>query len=48
MFGFNDGSISILTLLAGVSGGALSRGQKLIAGAISMAIGGLNILEIRN
>ena len=46
MFGFNDGSISTLALLAGVTGGALARSQILIAGfsgvvagAISMAIG---------
>jgi VIT1/CCC1 family predicted Fe2+/Mn2+ transporter len=46
VFGFNDGSISTLALLAGVTGGALIRGQILIAGfsgvvagAISMAIG---------
>ncbi|NIR87054.1 hypothetical protein GWO13_05555 [Candidatus Bathyarchaeota archaeon] len=46
VFGFNDGSISTLALLAGVTGGALARGQILIAGisgvvagAVSMAIG---------
>jgi predicted membrane protein (TIGR00267 family) len=46
VFGFNDGSISTLALLAGVTGGALARGHILIAGfsgvvagAISMAIG---------
>jgi predicted membrane protein (TIGR00267 family) len=46
VFGFNDGSISTLALLAGVTGGALMRGQILIAGfsgviagAISIAIG---------
>ncbi|MGQ9588333.1 MAG: VIT1/CCC1 transporter family protein [Thermoplasmata archaeon] len=46
VFGFNDGSISTLALLSGVTGGALARGQALIAGlsgviagAISMAIG---------
>ena len=46
VFGFNDGSISTLALLAGVTGGALAHGQILvagfsgvIAGAISMAIG---------
>ena len=46
VFGFNDGSVSTLALLAGVTGGALARGQILvagfsgvIAGAISMAIG---------
>ena len=46
VFGFNDGSISTLALLAGVTGGALERRQILIAGfsgvvagAISMAIG---------
>jgi VIT1/CCC1 family predicted Fe2+/Mn2+ transporter len=46
VFGFNDGSVSTLALLAGVTGGALARGQLLIAGfsgviagAISMAIG---------
>jgi hypothetical protein len=46
VFGFNDGSISTLALLAGVTGGALARGQILVAGfsgvtagAISMAIG---------
>lgn len=46
VFGFNDGSISTLALLAGITGGALARGQILfagisgvIAGAISMAIG---------
>jgi VIT1/CCC1 family predicted Fe2+/Mn2+ transporter len=46
VFGFNDGSVSTIALLAGVTGGALARGQILIAGfsgvvagAISMAIG---------
>ncbi len=46
VFGFNDGSISTLALLAGVTGGALAHGQILVAGfsgvvagAISMAIG---------
>lgn len=46
VFGFNDGSVSTLALLAGVTGGALAHGQILvagfsgvIAGAISMAIG---------
>ena len=46
VFGFNDGSISTLALLAGVTGGALAHGRILvagfsgvIAGAISMAIG---------
>jgi predicted membrane protein (TIGR00267 family) len=46
VFGFNDGAISTLALLAGVTGGALARGQILIAGisgvvagAISMGIG---------
>lgn len=46
VFGFNDGSISTLALLAGVTGGALARAQILVAGisgvvagAVSMAIG---------
>ena len=46
VFGFNDGSISTLALLAGVTGGALARSGILIAGisgviagAISMGIG---------
>jgi VIT1/CCC1 family predicted Fe2+/Mn2+ transporter len=46
VFGFNDGSISTLALLAGVTGGALSQGNVIvaglagvIAGAISMGIG---------
>lgn len=46
VFGFNDGSISTLALLAGVTGGALAHGDILIAGvsgvvagAISMGIG---------
>ncbi|MFP3985615.1 MAG: VIT1/CCC1 transporter family protein [Candidatus Bathyarchaeia archaeon] len=46
IFGFNDGSISTLALLAGVTGGALARSDILIAGiagviagAISMGIG---------
>ncbi len=46
IFGFNDGSISILALLAGVTGGALAQGSIIIAGisgvvagAISMGIG---------
>jgi len=46
VFGFNDGSISTLALLAGVTGGALARGDILVAGfsgiaagSISMAIG---------
>jgi len=33
VFGFNDGSISTLALLAGVTGGALARDQILIARA---------------
>ena len=46
VFGFQDNSIAILALLAGVIGGSLQRGQILlaglaavIAGAISVAIG---------
>ncbi len=46
IFGFNDGSISILALLAGVTGGALAQGSIIVAGisgvvagAISMGIG---------
>ena len=46
VFGLNDGSISTLALLAGVTGVSLAKGQILIvgisgmiAGAISMAIG---------
>jgi VIT1/CCC1 family predicted Fe2+/Mn2+ transporter len=46
VFGFNDGSISTLALLSGVTGGALAHGQAVVAGiagvvggAISMAIG---------
>ncbi len=46
VFGFNDAAISILALIAGVIGGALTRGQAIVAelsgiigGAISMAIG---------
>ncbi|HEX9906980.1 MAG TPA: VIT1/CCC1 transporter family protein [Thermoplasmata archaeon] len=46
VFGFNDGSISTLALLSGVTGGALTHGQALVAGisgvvagAISMGIG---------
>jgi predicted membrane protein (TIGR00267 family) len=46
VFGFNDGSVSTLALLAGVTGGALSHGNIIIAGlsgviagAISMGIG---------
>lgn len=46
VFGFNDGSISILALLAGVTGGALAQNQIIVAGisgvvagAISMGIG---------
>lgn len=46
VFGFNDGSISTLALLSGVTGGALTHGQTIIAGtagvvagAISMGIG---------
>ncbi len=46
VFGFNDGSVSTLALLAGVTGGALSQGNIIaaglsgvIAGAISMGIG---------
>ena len=46
VFGFNDGTISTLALLAGVTGATLTQGQILIAGlsgvvagAISMAIG---------
>lgn len=39
VFGFNDGVISILALLAGVIGGSLTRGQTIVA-ALSGAIGG--------
>ncbi len=46
VFGFQDNSIAILAMLAGVTGGSLQRGQILmaglaavIAGAISVAIG---------
>jgi len=46
VFGFNDGSISTLALLSGVTGGALTHGQAIVAGvsgvvagAISMGIG---------
>ncbi|MEM0343734.1 MAG: VIT1/CCC1 transporter family protein [Thermoplasmata archaeon] len=46
VFGFNDGSISTLALLAGVTGGALTHGQAIVAGisgvvagATSMGIG---------
>jgi VIT1/CCC1 family predicted Fe2+/Mn2+ transporter len=46
VFGFQDNSIAILAVLAGVIGGSLQRGQILlaglaavIAGAISVAIG---------
>jgi predicted membrane protein (TIGR00267 family) len=46
VFGFNDGSVSTLALLAGVTGGALARSQILVAGisgvvagSVSMAVG---------
>lgn len=46
VFGYNDGSVSTLALLAGVTGGALAHNQILIAGisgvvagAVSMAVG---------
>ena len=46
VFGFQDNSIAILAMLAGVTGGSLQRGQILmaglaavVAGAISVAIG---------
>jgi len=46
VFGFQDNSIAILAMLAGVTGGSLQRGQVLmaglaavVAGAISVAIG---------
>jgi VIT1/CCC1 family predicted Fe2+/Mn2+ transporter len=46
VFGFNDGSISLLALLAGVTGGSFAQGHIIavgvsgvIAGAISMGIG---------
>ena len=46
VFGFNDGSVSTLALLSGVTGGALARSDVqvagfsgVIAGAISMGIG---------
>jgi len=46
VFGFNDGSISILALLAGLTGGSFAQGHIIaagvsgvVAGAISMGIG---------
>jgi VIT1/CCC1 family predicted Fe2+/Mn2+ transporter len=41
LFGFNGGSISTLALLAGVTGGALARGQILIAGFSGVIAGAI-------
>ena len=43
VFGFNDGSISTLALLAAVTGGALARGQILIAGFSGVVAGGVSM-----
>ena len=44
VFGFNDGSISTLALLAGVTGVALARGQILIAGFSCVVAGAISIV----
>lgn len=41
VFGFNDGSISTLALLGGVTGGALARSQILIAGFSGVVAGAI-------
>ena len=41
VFGFQDNSIAILALLAGVTGGSLQRGQILLAG-LAAVVGGAN------
>jgi len=42
VFGFNDGSISTLALLAGVTGGALAHGQILVAGFSGVIAGAIS------
>ena len=43
MFGFQDNSIAILALLAGVAGGSLQRGQILLAGLAAVVAGAIAV-----
>ena len=43
-FGFDDGSISALALLSGVTGGALTHGQALVAGISGVVTGAISTL----
>lgn len=43
VFGYNDGSVSTLALIAGVTGGALAREQILIAGFSAVVAGGISM-----
>ncbi len=43
VFGYNDGSVSILALLSGVTSGALVRDQILIAGFSAVVAGGISM-----
>ncbi len=43
VFGYNDGSVSILALLSGVTSGALAKDQILIAGFSAVIAGGISM-----
>ena len=43
VFGFQDNSIAILALLAGVTGGSLQRGQILLAGLAAVVAGAIAV-----
>jgi predicted membrane protein (TIGR00267 family) len=43
VFGYNDGSVSTLALLSGVTSGALARDQILIAGFSAVVAGGISM-----
>ncbi len=43
VFGYNDGSVSTLALLSGVTGGALSRELILVAGFSAVVAGGISM-----
>ncbi len=43
VFGYNDGSVSILALLSGVTSGALTREQILVAGISAVVAGGISM-----
>lgn len=43
VFGFQDNSIAILALLAGVTGGSLQRGQVLLAGLAAVVAGAIAV-----